>query len=226
MYNPPLFKEERIEVLHDAMRRTGLATLVTQTYGGLIASHVPLLLDPEPAPYGTLIGHLARPNPQARGAIGEGLAIFQGLDAYITPSWYATKRQNGKVVPTWNYVAIHAYGAVQFFNDPERLRGVVTRLTERHEAGRAQPWAVTDAPSDFIDGMLKGIVGFAIPITRLEGKWKMSQNRPARDRVGVVEGLVREGGSVEAVVARIVAAAKTDSTLASGRFLDACPVGR
>jgi len=192
MYNPPLFKEDRIEVLHDAIRATGLATLVTQTADGLIASHVPMLLDPGPAPYGTLIGHVARPNPQARGAIGEGLAIFQGLDAYITPSWYATKRQNGKVVPTWNYVAIHAYGAVEFFNDPERLRDVVTRLTERHELARAQPWAVTDAPPDFIDGMLKGIVGFAMPITRLEGKWKMSQNRPAEDRAGVISGLEAE----------------------------------
>jgi transcriptional regulator len=192
MYIPPLFKEDRIEVLHDAIRRAGLATLVTPTADGLIASHVPMLLDLEPAPYGTLIGHLARPNPQARGAIGEALAIFQGPDAYITPSWYATKRQNGKVVPTWNYVAIHAYGAVEFFNDPERLRDVVTRLTERHEGARAEPWAVTDAPPDFIDGMLKGIVGFAMPITRLEGKWKMSQNRPAEDRAGVISGLEAE----------------------------------
>jgi transcriptional regulator len=192
MYNPPLFKEDRIEVLHEAIRRAGLVTLVTQTADGLIASHAPMLLDLEPAPYGTLIGHLARPNPQARGAIGEGLAIFQGPDAYITPSWYATKRQNGKVVPTWNYVAIHAYGAVEFFNDLERLRDVVTRLTERQEAGRAQPWAVTDAPADFIDGMLKGIVGFAMPIARLEGKWKMSQNRPAEDRAGVISGLEAE----------------------------------
>jgi transcriptional regulator len=192
MYNPPLFREDRIEVLHDAIRRAGLVTLVTQTADGLIASHAPMLLDLEPAPYGTLIGHLARPNPQARGAIGEGLAIFQGPDAYITPSWYATKRQNGKVVPTWNYVAIHAYGAVEFFNDLERLRDVVIRLTERQEAGRAQPWAVTDAPADFIDGMLKGIVGFAMPIARLEGKWKMSQNRPAEDRAGVISGLEAE----------------------------------
>jgi transcriptional regulator len=192
MYNPPLFQEDRIEVLHDAIRATGLATLVTQTAGGLIASHVPMLLDRGSTPYGTLIGHLARPNPQARGAIGEGLAIFQGPDAYVTPSWYATKRQSGKVVPTWNYVAIHAYGAVEFFSDPERLRDVVTRLTERHELARAQPWAVTDAPSDFIDAMLKGIVGFAIPIARLEGKWKMSQNRPAEDRAGVISGLEAE----------------------------------
>jgi transcriptional regulator len=145
MYNPPLFKEDRIEVMHDAIRATGLATLVTQTTEGLIASHVPMLLDPQPAPYGTLIGHLARPNPQARGALGRGASDLPGPGRLYHPSWYATKRQNGKVVPTWNYVAIHAYGTVEFFNDPERLRDVVTRLTERQEAARAQPWAVSDA---------------------------------------------------------------------------------
>src|SRR5579863_1556662 len=193
MYVPPLFKEDRIDVLHDAIRRTGLATLITNTADGLIASHVPMLLDAKPAPYGTLIGHLARPNPQARGALGEALAIFQGPEAYITPSWYETKRKTGKVVPTWNYVAIHAYGTVEFFDDPERLRDVVTRLTERQETPRAAPWAITDAPADFIDVMLKGIVGFALPITRLEGKWKMSQNRPVEDRAGVIAGLAADG---------------------------------
>jgi transcriptional regulator len=195
VYIPPLFKEDRVDVLHAAIRRSGLATLVTLTGDGLIASHVPMLLDPEPAPYGTLLGHLARPNPQARGAAPgvQALAIFQGPDAYITPSWYATKRENGKVVPTWNYVTIHAHGPVAFFDDAERLREVVTRLTEREEQARAEPWAVTDAPADFIDGMLKGIVGFALPIVRLEGKWKMSQNRPAQDRAGVVAGLEGQG---------------------------------
>jgi transcriptional regulator len=192
MYLPPLFREDRIEVLHEAIRRSDLATLVTTTADGLIASHVPMLLDADPAPYGTLIGHLARPNPQGRGATGEALAIFMGPDAYITPSWYATKRATGKVVPTWNYVAIHAHGPIEFFNDRERLRDVVTRLTERHEGARDAPWAVTDAPADFIDGMLNGIVGFALPIHRLEGKWKMSQNRPAEDRTGVVAGLEAE----------------------------------
>ena len=192
MYVPALFNEDRIDVLHDAIRCTGLATLVTLAADGLIASHVPMLLDAEPEPNGTLVGHLARPNPQGKGAIGEALAIFHGPDAYITPSWYATKRQNGKVVPTWNYVAIHAYGPIEFFDDTERLRDVVTRLTAREEAGRAEPWAVTDAPPDFIEGMLRGIVGFALPIRRLEGKWKMSQNRPAEDRVGVVAGLRAE----------------------------------
>jgi transcriptional regulator len=195
VYVPPLFKEDRIDVLHDAIRRTGLATLVTLAADGLIASHVPMLLDPDPAPYGTLIGHLARPNPQAHGAVPgvQALAIFQGPDVYITPSWYATKRENGKVVPTWNYVAIHAHGPVEFFDDTERLRDVVTRLTEREEQARADPWAVSDAPAAFIDGMLKGIVGFALPIARLEGKWKMSQNRPAQDRAGVVAGLEQQG---------------------------------
>jgi transcriptional regulator len=195
VYVPPLFKEDRIDVLHDAIRRTGLATLVTLAADGLIASHVPMLLDPDPAPYGTLIGHLARPNPQARSVVPgvQALAIFQGPDVYITPSWYATKRENGKVVPTWNYVAIHAHGPVEFFDDTERLRDVVTRLTEREEQARADPWAVSDAPAAFIDGMLKGIVGFALPIARLEGKWKMSQNRPAQDRAGVVAGLEQQG---------------------------------
>lgn len=192
MYIPPLHKEDRIDVLHEAIRGTGLATLVTTTPDGLIASHIPLLLDPEPAPYGTLIGHLARPNPQARGAIGEALVIFQGPEAYITPSWYATKRDTAKVVPTWNYVAVHAYGTIEFFDDKERLRDIVTRLTRRQEEARAEPWAVTDAPADFIDTMLKGIVGLALPIARLEGKWKMSQNRPAEDRAGVVAGLTGE----------------------------------
>ncbi len=192
MYIPPLFKEDRIAVLHDAIRTSGLATLVTVTKDGLIASHVPLLLDPAPAPYGTLLGHLARPNPQARGAIGEALAIVQGPDAYITPSWYATKRETGKVVPTWNYVAIHAAGPIEFFHDADRLLDIVTRLTEKQEDERTAPWAVSDAPADFVQGMLKGIVGFAIPMTRLEGKWKMSQNRPAEDRAGVIAGLRNE----------------------------------
>jgi len=194
MYVPPLFKEDRIDVLHAAIRQSGLATLVTLTADGLIASHVPMLLDTEPAPYGTLLGHVARPNPQARGAAPgvQALAIFQGPDAYITPSWYATKRDNAKVVPTWNYVAIHAYGPVEFFDDADRLRAIVTRLSERQETPRAEPWAVSDAPADYIEGMLKGIVGFALPIARLDGKWKMSQNRPAVDRASVVSGLQAE----------------------------------
>jgi transcriptional regulator len=193
MYVPAHFAEPRIDVLHDAIRASGLATLVTMTEGGLIASHVPLLLNPEPAPNGTLIGHLARPNPQARGAIGEALAIFHGPDGYITPSYYATKRETGKVVPTWNYTAIHAYGTLRFIDDRAHLLDIVTRLTLRHESERAAPWAVSDAPDDFVQGMLNGIIGFELTITRLEGKWKMSQNRPQSDRDGVIDGLREEG---------------------------------
>jgi transcriptional regulator len=197
MYLPGNFREERIDALHAAIRQTGLATLVTLGSDGLAASHVPMLLDPEPGPYGTLHGHLARANPQAKpgGAGIQALAIFQGVEGYVTPSWYETKRQTGKVVPTWNYVAIHAYGPLALFDDPERLRALVTRLTEREESERPTPWAVSDAPPPFIDSMLKAIVGFSIPLTRIEGKWKMSQNRPAQDVAGVVAGLTADGRS-------------------------------
>jgi transcriptional regulator len=193
MYVPAHFAEDRIPVLHEAIRASGLATLVTMTSDGLIASHVPLMLSPEPAPYGTLIGHLARPNPQAKDVIGEALAIFLGPDSYITPSYYETKRETGKVVPTWNYIAIHAYGNLRFVNDRSELHDIVTRLTNLHESKRDKPWAVTDAPDDFIEGMLKGIVGFELTITRLQGKWKMSQNRPVADQSGVVDGLQEDG---------------------------------
>jgi transcriptional regulator len=208
MYQPPHFREERVPVLHEAIRRAALGTLVSLGADGLEASHVPMLLDPEPAPYGTLTGHVSRANGQWRrtDAGVQALAIFLGPEAYVSPSWYATKRQTGKVVPTWNYVAVHAYGALRVVEDAERLLRLVTRLTETHEAGRTAPWAVTDAPPDFIRAQLKGIVGFELPIARLEGKWKMSQNRPAEDRTGTVEGLRREGGPDEAAVAEIMAA--------------------
>lgn len=195
MYLPAAFREDRIETLHATIRGAGLATLVTLHPDGMIASHVPMLLDPDPAPYGTLIGHVARPNPQAKPGSPNvhALAIFQGTNGYITPSWYETKQRTGKVVPTWNYIAVHAYGPLILFDDAERLLQVVTRLTEREEAHRPTPWAVGDAPDDFVAGMLKAIVGFAMPIARLEGKWKMSQNRPAQDVAGVITGLAADG---------------------------------
>ncbi len=204
MYLPSHFREDRVPVLHQAIRRAGLGTLVTVGPQDLDASHVPMLLDPQPEPFGTLYGHIARSNPQWRSAQADiqALAIFLGPDAYITPSWYATKRQSGKVVPTWNYVAVHAHGRVRFFEEPERLLSLVTKLTEANEAGRAQPWAVSDAPEQFIRAHLAGIVGFELPIARLEGKWKMSQNRPAEDRASVVEGLEREGETLVATIVR------------------------
>jgi transcriptional regulator len=203
MYVPSQFREDRVPVLQDAIDAAGLATLVTVDAQGLDASHVPMLLDRSAGPLGTLYGHIARPNPQWRAAapIFPALAIFLGPDAYVTPSWYATKQETGKVVPTWNYVAVHAHGPVKFFDDEERLLALVTKLTDAREARREHPWAVSDAPAEFIRAHLKGIVGFELPIAKLEGKWKMSQNRPPEDRAGVAQGLGREG---EAAVAALV----------------------
>jgi len=199
MYVPAQFREDRVPVLHEMIRRIRLGTLVTLNGDGLVASHLPMLVDPEPAPFGMLSGHFARANPQWRTLKPEveALVIFAGPQAYITPSWYATKPLTGKVVPTWNYVAIHAYGALRVVDDPAHTHAHITRLTDTQESARAQPWHVTDAPDDFIVGMVKGIIGFEFVITRLDGKWKMSQNRPAEDRAGVVAGLAREGGSAE-----------------------------
>ena len=202
MYIPPHFLETDPAVLHRAMRAAGLATLVTMTAEGLFATPLPLLLDAEDGPHGTLWGHLAKANPQWRNsdAAVEGLATFDGPNAYVTPSWYETKRETGKVVPTWNYVTVHAYGPVSFSEDAGALMEAVTRLTERHEGGRASPWAVGDAPAEFIRSQLKGIVAFRMPITRLQGKWKMSQNRNAADRGGVAEGLRAEGNEAAAAL--------------------------
>ena len=195
MYIPPPFNEDRTDALHGFIRDAGLATLVTMTADGMIASHLPLLLDPDQGPHGTLVGHLARANPQTTltDPAVRAMVVFHGPDGYISPSLYATKRETGKVVPTWNYIAVHAYGPITFFDDPDRLLSVVTRLTETYESPREKPWAVTDAPADFVQSMLRAIVGISIPIARLEGKIKMSQNRPKADHAGIVSGLEAEG---------------------------------
>jgi transcriptional regulator len=170
-----------------------------------------MLVDPMPTPAGTLRGHIARANPQSRasGEATNALAIFLGPDSYVSPSWYATKRETGKVVPTWNYVAIHAHGRLTWFDDRQRLLALVTQLTAAHESSRSEPWAVSDAPTDYVDAMLDGIIGFELSITRLEGAWKMSQNRSADDRAGVVRGLNGEDGAEAAAVARIMASNET-----------------
>lgn len=205
MYVPPAFREDDLSALHGVIREARLANLVTATAEGLVATPLPLFLVPDEGSDGTLYGHLARANPQWKQApTGEAMAIFQGPDAYITPSWYATKREHGKVVPTWNYVTVHAYGPAEFFDDEARLLDAVTRLTTLHESPRAQPWAVTDAPENFIRAQLRGIVGLRLPITRIEGKRKMSQNRSAEDRAGVAAGLAASGrGSDHAAAALI-----------------------
>jgi transcriptional regulator len=193
------------ENIRAAIRDARLANLVTSTADGPVATPLPLLLDESEGPRGTLYGHVAKANPQWRmPPIGEALAIFMGPEAYVTPSWYVTKQETGKVVPTWNYIAVHAYGPVEFFQDPERLLDVVTRLTNRQENSRADPWAVGDAPADFIAAQLRGIVGVRIPVTRFEGKRKMSQNRPAGDRLGVAAGLAASEHSRDREVAPLI----------------------
>ncbi|MGY2234943.1 FMN-binding negative transcriptional regulator [Pseudomonas gingeri] len=206
MYTPSAFSEQDLLTLQRHIQDTRLATLVTHGKLGLQASHVPLLLDPGQGPNGTLYGHLARANPQWRELAegGEILVIFAGADAYVSPSFYPAKAEHGKVVPTWNYVAVHAYGEAEVFDDAERLRNLVGALTDRHEAGRDQSWKVDDAPAPYIDSMLKAIVGFALPIQRLEGKRKLSQNRSAADIAGVQQGLAASADSQDQALAHLM----------------------
>ena len=207
MYLPPHFKMDELGAIHAAMRASKLATLVTATADGLIGTPLPLILSENEGDYGTLYGHVARPNPQWKlPAVGEAMAIFMGPDAYVTPSWYVTKAEHGKVVPTWNYVAVHAYGSAEFFEDADRLLDVVTRLTRLHESTRKEVWQVRDAPDDFIKAQLRGIVGFRMPITRIDAKKKMSQNRKIEDRAGVIAGLGASDNPVDHEVAAMIPA--------------------
>ena len=195
MYVPAHFAEERIDVLHDTIERIALGTLVSGGDGRLEATHLPFLLDRDRGPAGTLVGHVAKANRQwTRAAGGPALVTFLGPEGYVSPSAYPSKATSGgKVVPTWNYVAVHVSGVVHTVDDPGRLLEIVTRLTERHEAGRREPWAVSDAPDDFVAAMLRGIVGIEIPIDSIEGKWKLSQNRDEADRRGGVADLAGTG---------------------------------
>lgn len=190
MYTPPAFAVEDATELYETMRQCRLATFITATSEGPMATPLPMFLDRGDGEHGVLYGHLARPNPQWKAnVIGDGLVMFMGPDAYITPSWYASKAEHGKVVPTWNYTAVQASGPVEFFQDEHRLLDVVTRLTVLHEAQQPSPWSVSDAPESYIKAQLRGIVGIRMPITTLQGKRKLSQNRPATDRQGVRAGL-------------------------------------
>ncbi|MBV8926731.1 MAG: FMN-binding negative transcriptional regulator [Bradyrhizobium sp.] len=205
MYVPPAFKDDDLDNIRATIRAARLANLVTATADGPLATPLPLFLDESEGERGVLYGHVAKANPQWRSApLGEAMAIFMGPEAYVTPAWYATKQETGKVVPTWNYIAVHAYGPVEFFQEPERLLGVVTRLTNIHEQPRAEPWAVGDAPGDFIASQLRGIVGVRIPVTRFEGKRKMSQNRSEGDRIGVAAGLAASESPEDRRVAPLI----------------------
>ncbi len=205
MYLPTAFHDTDIERLQQQMAATRLAIIVTHGEQGLLASHVPLLLDRE-GEFGTLRGHLARANPQWRDLANgsQAMVIFAGADAYVSPGFYPSKAEHGKAVPTWNFLAVHAYGHAEVFSDPERLRALVSSLTDHHEARQAQPWTVEDAPADYLESMLKAIVGFALPIQRLEGKRKLSQNRSAEDIAGVQRGLASSSDPLDNAVAQLM----------------------
>ncbi|MGH6608716.1 MAG: FMN-binding negative transcriptional regulator [Burkholderiaceae bacterium] len=206
MYVPAHFAESRIDVLHDLIRAHPFGTLVTMTPQGLEANHVPFEIDTDGEPFGTLRCHVARANPLWRDFAADtgALVVFQGAHAYISPSWYASKKEHGKVVPTWNYAVVHARGPLRVIEDRTWLRRFVERLTDRYEAPRAAPWKVSDAPEDFIDTMIGSIIGIEIPIAQLTGKWKVSQNRPQKDRAGVTEGLMQDPSEDAIAMARWV----------------------
>lgn len=206
MYVPSHFEVTDTNTLYALIREHPLGALVLNGPQGLDANHIPFEIDADHAPPGKLLAHVARANPLWRHASedGEVLVIFQGPSGYITPSWYPTKSASGKVVPTYNYAVVHAYGRLRAIEDRTWLRAFVERLTDRHEAVRSSPWHVTDAPADYIEQMLGAIVGIEVTIARLVGKWKMSQNRTPADRLGVASGLEKSESDDSRAMARLV----------------------
>jgi transcriptional regulator len=195
MYIPPHFEQPDIEVMHELIRNRPLATLVTLGSDGINANHIPLHLSPAPEPFGVLLGHVARANPIWRDLESDvdTLAIFHGPDAYISPSWYATKQETGKVVPTWNYAVVHAYGSLSIVDDASWVRSQMETLTTHHEAAFPEPWALSDAPEDFTEKLIEAVIGIEMVITRLSGKWKVSQNQPPQNQRSVIQGLNASG---------------------------------
>jgi len=208
MYQPAHHREDRLDVQHTLIRAHPLATLITLGAQGLVANPVPFMLDAEVAPHGLLRAHIARANGQWQDydASVDALVIFQGPQAYVTPSFYATKHETGEVVPTWNYVTVHAYGPMRVIDDKAWLAAQVQALTSHKESDRPLPWAVSDAPERYIDKMLAAIIGIEIPIRRIEGKWKISQNRVEADRAGVAAGLAQSAATEDQHMAALVAA--------------------
>jgi len=211
MYLPSHFQEDRLDVLHAAIRAHPLATLITHGASGLSANLIPFTLVADRGERGTLQAHLSKANPQLAdlrtGA--EVLVLFPGPQAYITPSWYATKQEHGKVVPTWNYVVVQARGRPQVIDDPDWLLKQITALTTQQEHGMDKPWSVSDAPASYVASQLKGISGIEFPIDKIVGKWKVSQNQPAANRAGVIAGLQQLDPS--SPIADVVRQAKKDT---------------
>ena len=198
MYLPKHFEESRPERLHAFIAAHPLGLLITQDSQGLVANPIPFLLQPERGAKGTLIGHVARANPVWRDMAGtagvqHALVVFQGAQGYVSPGWYPSKQEHGKVVPTWNYSTVQARGPLQVHDTPEAMRAVVHALTTHFEAGQRAPWAMADAPADYIKTMLGAIVMIELPIAELVGKFKLSQNRSMADRLGTEAGLVDRG---------------------------------
>jgi transcriptional regulator len=203
MYNSKPHQEHDLCRLHLHMQQTRLALLVSHGEQGLLATHLPVLVAPGEGEFGTVYGHLARANPQWRDLEqgGEALLVFPGADAYVSPSYYPSKHDNPRVVPTWNYTAVHAHGPVEVIHQAAPLLDIVNRLTDRHEQGRDRPWQVADAPADYLEGMLRAIVGIRLPVTRLQGARKLSQNRSQQDIAGVREGLGASGDFLDSQLA-------------------------
>jgi transcriptional regulator len=213
MYVPKQFEEPKIELIHELIHARPLATLVTLSSAGLNANHIPLHLSAEPLPFGTLRGHVARANPLWAdfSKDTEVLAVFHGPDTYITPSWYATKQETGKVVPTWNYVVAHAYGSLRIMDDAKWVRSQLEMLTTQSESAFAEPWNVSDAPPEYIEQLLGAIVGIEIVITKLHGKWKISQNQSAQNRRTVIQGLKESGSEDALLMADLIATASKET---------------
>ncbi|MGI5122357.1 FMN-binding negative transcriptional regulator [Marinactinospora thermotolerans] len=193
MYIPRHFAAPDQAAVHDLLTRAGTLDLVTAGPDGLAATTLPFVFDPRRGDHGALVAHVARNNDQWRAEGAEALAIVRGPEAYVSPSWYATKREHGRVVPTWNYVTVHVHGRLHAHHDPAWIQDAVRRLTDKHEADRPEPWRVDDAPDTFLAGQVRAIVGVEVVVSRIEAKWKLSQNRPSRDVAGVIEGLRAEG---------------------------------
>ncbi len=212
MYEPPLHREDDLAKQHALIRARPLGLLISCGLNGLTANAVPFLIDPARSKLGTLRAHVARANPQWRDLREnpEALVVFQGPNHYVSPSWYATKQETHKVVPTWNYVMVQARGRAQVREDDEWLSSQIAALTAAQEAGRERPWAVSDAPEDFVALQRRAIVGIEIEIADICGKWKTSQNRSAADRVGVVAGLEAQGGDEALAMAGIIRSAMGD----------------
>jgi transcriptional regulator len=208
MYTPSYFKVADTADVHAMMRAQPFAILVTHGSEGITATHLPTVLKVDAdRPFGRIECHLARPNPQWKTLTPDidALMIFQGPEAYIRPGWYPSKAEHGKVVPTWNYAAVHAYGYLETVEDKDWLLAHVSELSDQQEASYMAPWSTADAPANFLDALVRGIVGLKLTIRRLEGKSKMSQNRPAADRAGVVEGLAQRASGEDTAVASLVA---------------------